>query len=106
MGCGPIAQFAHFESCIKARNTRLYALCDQAPDLVERMAVVHQPEKTYANFADMLADPQVEAVIIATADQFHVPLSLQALAAGKHGLCGKAAGNERGGVRGLVPGRC
>ncbi len=37
LGCGPIAQFAHFESCIKARNMRLYALCDQAPDLVERM---------------------------------------------------------------------
>ena len=58
LGCGPIAQFAHFESCIKARNTRLYALCDQAPDLVERMAAIHQPEKTYADFADMLADPQ------------------------------------------------
>ena len=94
LGCGPIAQFAHFESCIKARNTRLYALCDQAPDLVERMAVVHQPEKTYADFADMLADPQVEAVIIATADQFHVPLSLQALAAGKHVFVEKPLGTS------------
>ena len=37
LGCGPIAQFAHFESCIKARNMRLYALCDQAPDLAVRM---------------------------------------------------------------------
>ena len=94
LGCGPIAQFAHFESCIKARNTRLYALCDQAPDLVERMAAIHQPEKTYADFADMLADPQVEAVIIATADQFHVPLSLQALAAGKHVFVEKPLGTS------------
>ncbi|MCY3665969.1 MAG: Gfo/Idh/MocA family oxidoreductase [Gemmatimonadetes bacterium] len=94
LGCGPIAQFAHFESCIKARNTRLYALCDQAPDLVERMAVVHQPEKTYADFADMLADSQVEAVVIATADQFHVPLSLQALAAGKHVFVEKPLGTS------------
>ena len=43
LGCGPIAQLTHFESTIKARNTRLYALCDRAPDLVERMAAVHQP---------------------------------------------------------------
>ena len=94
LGCGPIAQFAHFESCIKARNTRLYALCDQASDLVERMAAVHQPEKTYADFADMLAEPQVEAVIIATADAFHVPLSLQALAAGKHVFVEKPLGTS------------
>ena len=94
LGCGPIAQFAHFESCIKGRNTRLYALCDQAPDLVERMAAIHQPEKTHADFADMLADPQVEAVIIATADAFHVPLSLQALAAGKHVFVEKPLGTS------------
>ena len=94
LGCGPIAQFAHFESCIKARNTRLYALCDQAPDLVERMAAIHQPEKTYADFADMLADPQVEAVIIATADAFHIPLSLQALAAGRHVFVEKPLGTS------------
>ena len=92
LGCGPIAQFAHFESILKGRNTHLYALCDHAPDLVERMTAVHQPEKTYSDFAAMLADPQVEAVIIATADQFHVPLSLQALAAGKHVFVEKPLG--------------
>ena len=33
LGCGPIAQFAHFESCQKARNADLYAICDVAADL-------------------------------------------------------------------------
>ena len=42
----------------------------------------------------MLADPQVEAVVIATADQFHVPLSLQALAAGKHVFVEKPLGTS------------
>ena len=37
LGCGPIAQFAHFESAAKARNAELYAICDVAPDLVQRM---------------------------------------------------------------------
>jgi len=40
----------------------------------------------------MLADPLVEAVIIATSDQFHVSLCLQALAAGKHVLVEKPLG--------------
>ena len=38
LGCGPIAQFAHFESCAKARNAELYAICDVAADLLARMA--------------------------------------------------------------------
>ena len=33
LGCGPIAQFAHFETCAKARNADLYAICDVADDL-------------------------------------------------------------------------
>jgi predicted dehydrogenase len=86
LGCGPIAQAAHFDACRKARNVELYAICDRAPDLLAAMNAMHQPRTTYNDFASMLADPQVEAVIIATADQFHVPLALQALAAGKHVL--------------------
>src|SRR3954447_10070995 len=92
LGCGPIAQFAHFDACRKARNAELYAICDSAEDLVQRMAAVHQPCVTYATYDAMLADPQVEAVIVAVADQFHVPLTLKALAAGKHVLVEKPLG--------------
>lgn len=92
LGCGPISQFAHFEACRKARNTELYAVCDTAEDLVKTMAAVHQPKVWYTCHEKMLADPQVEAVIIGVADQFHVPLCLQALAAGKHVLVEKPLG--------------
>jgi predicted dehydrogenase len=92
LGCGPIAQFAHFDACRKARNAELYAICDVADDLLERMAAVHQPRVTYRDFDRMLADPQAEAVILATADQYHVPLALKALAAGKHVLVEKPLG--------------
>src|SRR5262249_27393179 len=84
LGCGPIAQFAHFDACRKARNAELYAVCDVAEDLLAKMAAVHEPRVAYRRFEDMLADPQVEAVIIAVADQYHVPLCRQAAAAGKH----------------------
>jgi predicted dehydrogenase len=92
LGCGPIAQFAHFDACRKARNAELYAICDVAEDLVTRMAAVHQPRVTYRDYEQMLADPQVEAVILATADAYHVPLSLRAIAAGKHVLVEKPLG--------------
>ncbi len=92
LGCGPIAQAAHFESCTKARNADLYAICDVADDLRQRMAATHAPECQYADYAAMLADPRVEAVIIATSDAFHVPAATQALEAGKHVLCEKPLG--------------
>lgn len=89
VGAGPIAQAAHFEACRRARNAELYAICDLAGDLVERMAAIHQPRVTYLDYAAMLADPAVEAVIVATADQFHAAMTAQALAAGKHVLVEK-----------------
>jgi predicted dehydrogenase len=92
LGAGQIAQAAHFESCTKARNAQLFAICDVADDLRERMAVAHGAEKTYADFDKMLADPDVDAVIIATADTFHVEASKRALQAGKHVLCEKPLG--------------
>lgn len=92
LGCGPISQAAHFESAVKARNAELYAICDVADDLRQRMAAMHAPSKSYADYGEMLADPQVEAVIIATSDAFHVPAAIEALQAGKHVLCEKPLG--------------
>ncbi|MEA4909615.1 MAG: Gfo/Idh/MocA family oxidoreductase [Anaerolineaceae bacterium] len=92
LGCGPIAQSAHFESCRKGRNTDLYAICDRAPDLLAGMQAIHRPQVVYQEYADMLADPHVDAVVVATADAFHVPLTLQALQAGKHVLVEKPLG--------------
>lgn len=92
LGCGQIAQAAHFESCTKAHNADLFAICDIADDLRNRMAAMHAPEKAFSDYDAMLADPDVEAVIIATADAFHVPASIRALEAGKHVLCEKPIG--------------
>lgn len=89
LGCGPIAQAAHFESCTKARNAELYAICDVADDLRDRMAATHAPTRSFADYDAMLADPDLEAVVIATSDAFHVPAALRALQAGKHVLCEK-----------------
>ncbi len=92
LGCGPISQIAHFDAAKKARNVELTAICDLADDLRERMAVLHQPRAAYRDYEAMLADGRVEAVLIGVADQFHVPLALQALQAGKHVLVEKPLG--------------
>jgi predicted dehydrogenase len=87
-----ISQAAHFESCQKARNARLYAICDTADDLRNRMTQVWEPEVAYSQYDELLADPKVEAVIIGIADQFHVSAAVRAIAAGKHVLVEKPLG--------------
>jgi predicted dehydrogenase len=92
LGCGAISQIAHFDAAKKARNIELTAICDLADDLRERMAALHQPRFAYRDFDEMLADARVEAVLIGVADQFHVPLALKAINAGKHVLIEKPLG--------------
>jgi len=92
LGCGPIAQIAHFDAAQKARNIELTAICDVADDLRDRMAALHQPRFAYRDFDEMLSDIRIEAVLIGVADQFHVPLALKAIRAGKHVLVEKPLG--------------
>jgi predicted dehydrogenase len=46
----------------------------------------------FGSYDALLADPGIEAVYICTPNHLHVPLSLQALRAGKHVLCEKPIG--------------
>jgi predicted dehydrogenase len=43
LGCAPISQFARFEALRKAHSAELYAICDVAKVLAEKMAAVHGP---------------------------------------------------------------
>ena len=92
LGCGLISQAAHFEACRKARNAELYAICDVAEDLLEKMAMMHDVDHAYSDYDAMLANPEIDAVIIGIADQFHVPATLKAIKAGKHVLIEKPLG--------------
>jgi predicted dehydrogenase len=92
LGCGPISQAAHLEAALKARNAELYAVCDVAEDLVQKITSRFEPRKAFTEYDAMLGDPQVEAVIVAIADQFHVDAAIRALKAGKHVLVEKPLG--------------
>jgi predicted dehydrogenase len=92
LGCGPIAQFAHFESVQKGRNTHLAAVCDRDEGLARHFGTFYDAAKIHTDYDAMLADEAVKAVIIATSDAFHVPAARKALAAGKHVFCEKPIG--------------
>ena len=75
------------------------------------MAATHALQKYFADYDAMLDDPDLNAVISATSDAFHVPESIRALKAGKHLTLKSAAARKPtataccGGVK-MVCNRC
>ncbi len=43
-----------------------------------------KPAKVYASYKEMIADEDIDAIIIATADHMHAPIAIAAAKAGKH----------------------
>jgi predicted dehydrogenase len=59
-------------------------VCDPRPEALEK-AVTHYPSvRATTDFEDVLTDPDVEAVLVATPITTHHPLAKAALEAGKH----------------------
>ena len=54
-------------------------------------SVKNLPVKRYLSYQEMLADKDIDAVIIATPDHHHAPISIAAAKAGKHVYCEKSA---------------
>ena len=87
IGAGGIAFRRTIPGMLKARNCHLAAVMD--PVGVERVAAEFGVAKAYTREADLLADPDVEAVYIASPVYCHLKQIQMAAAAGKHILCEK-----------------
>lgn len=72
-------------------EAKVVALCDvYAPHLKRGLDACGNPDaRTYRDYRELLADPKVEAVVIATPDHWHEKMVLDAVAAGKAIYCEK-----------------
>lgn len=69
---------------------RVTALCDLAESRMEEFAQeLPEPVKFYTDYQKMAADPEIDAVFVGTPNQWHVPIALAAVKAGKHVLITK-----------------
>ncbi|HKC62736.1 MAG TPA: Gfo/Idh/MocA family oxidoreductase [Pyrinomonadaceae bacterium] len=65
-------------------RARLHAICDMRAERLENFGRQYSGVKKMANAADVFADPEIDAVVIATPVQTHFELAAAALRAGKH----------------------
>ena len=83
------SQFLLNEEGHKIPAVCLYAVCDIDRHLAEEIGREFSVPHVYTDYKDMIADPALDAVIIATPDQDHREMVEASLAAGKHVLCEK-----------------
>lgn len=88
MGAGKIAH--KFAKAILGINEYLYAIASRDLGRAQEFASIYELEKAYGSYAEMLADPNVHCVYIATPMSEHYANMLQCLEAGKHVLCEKS----------------
>lgn len=93
IGTGTRGAFTHIPVLKDAPDSELVALCDISEQRLETAASkVGHPVATHRDYQKLLADPDINAVVIATPNLLHREMLKAALQAGKHVLCEKPAG--------------
>ena len=83
LGLGRIADL-HQAGYVNNPDAELYAICDTNSETLQLRQQQWGVPKAYTSFAQMLLDPQLDAVEILTPTHLHAQNTIEALEAGKH----------------------
>ena len=88
LGTGGIART--FTTDLKTAGLDVAAVGSRSAESAEAFAAEFGIERAHGSYEDLVADPEVDAVYVASPHPFHAEHSLLAIAAGKHVLVEKA----------------
>ena len=89
IGAGRIGKL-HAQSITYAvPAARVYGITDVRTDGLPELKEKFGIEKIYASIDDMLADDQIDAVLVCSSTDTHADIAIQAAKAGKHIFCEK-----------------
>lgn len=91
IGCGMVAEGAHFPALTKNDDCIIKYACDLIIEKAEKMKSRYpdRVEQVTVDYRDLLSDPEVDAVYNLTPVAGHKDISIDALRAGKHVFCEK-----------------
>ena len=89
IGTGIIAKEHALAIAMVPGSVKLVAAADIAPDRLEPFCAAFGVSRRYASAAELIADPEVDLVAVATPPSSHEEAVVAALDAGKHVLCEK-----------------
>jgi predicted dehydrogenase len=89
IGVGGISSYVHLPGLQLCPDAEIVALCDSNADLLKQKAAQYHVDHIFTDYHDLLQDPAVDAVVVATPTVMHAPIALATIAAGKHVLVEK-----------------
>lgn len=90
IGCGSIALSAHLPALYQlSARAQIHSVCDIREDVARQTADHLGVTRWSSNYLDLLADPQVDIVVITTPEFLHAEQVIAAAQSGKHVLCEK-----------------
>ena len=88
IGCGFIAgRFA--EAIRQSESAQLHAVAARDPERAAEFARKHGASKSYGTYQELLDDPEVDCIYIATVNSTHAPIAQMCIAAKKPVICEK-----------------
>jgi predicted dehydrogenase len=99
IGAGAVSDYHHVPGIKLDPRARVVAACDADGSLVQKRKDEWGLDWVTTDFDDLCASPEVDAVIIATPNFTHLPITLAAAKHGKHVMCEKPLGLSAGEVR-------
>ena len=88
IGCGRIAGCFAGDLPL-TKNGELYAVAARSKDRADAFAKKYKAQVAYDSYEQLVTDPQVDVVYVATPHTFHMDGVMLAISAGKHVLCEK-----------------
>lgn len=88
IGCGSIAKHRHLPEYFSNAHVEIAAVCDIVEERANKLGEEYKA-KSFTNYKDLLADPEITAVSVCTPNYLHAEISVAALNAGKHVICEK-----------------
>ncbi len=92
VGAGAVSDYHHVPAIRLDPRAELVAVCDASSELLEKRRGEWNIDKVTTDYAAVCADPSVDALIVATPNFTHAPISLEAAKHGKHVMCEKPLG--------------
>ena len=90
VGCGRIANLAHFPAFEQLDGVRVKYACDLIPEKAQTAKDAYSKvERAITDYRVALADPEVDAVYVLTPNYAHYTVTMDALRAGKDVFCEK-----------------
>lgn len=84
IGAGNLTSRQHLPNAHACPWMRVHTICDLNPQVLEKRAKEYPSARRITDYHQLLADPEVDMVVIAMNPRWHVPLAVEALRAGKH----------------------